>query len=90
MWGNHPAQVCGKTGREAVIVFERWINEVASYAWKGRAKIDLAGKNLACFCKLCDEHKDGKPFTVDCRKCEPCHSDVLGRLANPHLFCEAV
>lgn len=31
---------------------------------------------------LCDAHKDGKPFDVDCPDCAPCHGDELGRSAN--------
>jgi hypothetical protein len=41
----------------------------------------LRGKNLACWCRLCDAHKDGKPFGVECADCAACHSDVLGDLA---------
>lgn len=42
----------------------------------------LRGKNLACWCPLCDAHKDGKPFGVECADCSPCHADVLLKLAN--------
>jgi hypothetical protein len=48
---------------------------------------ELRGKNLACWCKLCGAHKDGKPFGVECQDCSPCHSDVLGELANPAHGC---
>lgn len=44
---------------------------------------ELRGKNLGCWCALCPEHADGKPFGIACPNCEPCHSDVLGELANP-------
>lgn len=37
----------------------------------------LVGKNLACWCKLCEKHKDGKPRGVACRDCAPCHADHL-------------
>lgn len=46
------------------------------------AGIVLRGKNLACWCGLCDRHKDGKPFDETCTDCQPCHADPLGRLAN--------
>ncbi|MDQ0472774.1 DUF4326 domain-containing protein [Labrys wisconsinensis] len=49
----------------------------------------LRGLNLACWCRLCDAHKAGKPFDVDCSDCAPCHADVLGRTANRPL-CEPV
>lgn len=42
----------------------------------------LRGKNLACWCGLCDAHKDGKPFGVECADCAPCHADVLLELVN--------
>lgn len=53
------------------------------------ARCELRGKNLACFCKLCPEHKTGKPFNVACPDCAPCHSDPLGAIAN-NLKCESV
>lgn len=49
--------------------------------FKQKIQTDLRGKNLACYCKLCEKHKDGKPFDVDCPDCEPCHSDILGKIA---------
>lgn len=42
----------------------------------------LRGKNLACFCRLCPLHAEGKPLGVECPDCEECHSDVLLRWAN--------
>lgn len=46
-------------------------------------RTELRGKNLACFCRLCDVHKNGKPIGVACLKCDPCHADTLLELANP-------
>lgn len=67
MWGNHAAVREGTpTGQAAVDAFQRWVETEASDAWKGRAKIDLRGKNLACWC----------------RPGAPCHGDVLLKLAN--------
>lgn len=42
----------------------------------------LRGKNQACWCNLCDVHKDGKPLGVECLDCSPCHADVTLELAN--------
>lgn len=42
----------------------------------------LRGKNLGCWCRLCDKHRDGKPFNEDCPDCAPCHADVEGCIAN--------
>lgn len=47
---------------------------------------DLRGLNLACWCKLCDRHRDGKPFGELCLDCAPCHADVLGQIANGELI----
>jgi len=43
---------------------------------------ELRGKNLACWCRLCERHADGKPFGEHCPDCEPCHVDPLGEIAN--------
>lgn len=43
---------------------------------------ELRGLNLACWCRLCDAHRDGKPLGVVCKECEPCHADVLLEVAN--------
>jgi hypothetical protein len=48
----------------------------------------LRGKNLACFCRLCDTHRDGKPLNIRCTDCAACHVDVLGELANGFV-CQA-
>lgn len=43
---------------------------------------ELNGKDLACWCRLCAKHKNGKPLDEYCPDCDPCHVDVLGKLAN--------
>jgi hypothetical protein len=47
------------------------------------ARAELRGRDLACWCRLCDAHAAGKPLGSDCPYCEPCHADVLLELANP-------
>lgn len=49
--------------------------------WPEVAK-KLQGKNLACWCSLCEKHSKGKPAGVDCSECAICHADVLLRVAN--------
>lgn len=67
MWGNYAAVRAGpQTGQAAVNAFRQWVEIEASWAWKGRASIDLRGKNLACWCPLD----------------QPCHADVLLEIAN--------
>ncbi len=43
---------------------------------------ELRGKDLACWCRLCEKHKDGKPLGVECPDCAPCHADILLEIAN--------
>lgn len=85
MWGNHAAARIRSTltPEEQVAVFERWVEHEASWAWKGRAGIDLRAHNLACWCALCPAHAlTGLPLGVECQDCAPCHSTVLLELAN--------
>jgi hypothetical protein len=42
----------------------------------------LRGHDLACWCRLCPRHADGKPAGESCRDCSPCHGDVLVEWAN--------
>jgi len=47
----------------------------------------LRGRNLACWCRLCPAHADGKTLGASCAACEPCHADWLLGLANSPLRC---
>lgn len=47
-----------------------------------RARRELRGRNLACWCALCPEHRDGRAFGVRCDACAVCHVDWLGVVAN--------
>ncbi|KKC24879.1 DUF4326 domain-containing protein [Sphingomonas sp. SRS2] len=42
----------------------------------------LRGRDLGCWCKLCDKHAAGKPFREKCDHCAPCHADIIGIVAN--------
>lgn len=68
-WGN-PYRVIAKTRQarqEAVDLFEKWLAKPGpGAAFAASAKAQLAGKDLACWCPLD----------------QPCHADVLLRLAN--------
>jgi hypothetical protein len=46
------------------------------------ARAELVGRDLGCWCKLCDLHQDGKPLLEDCPYCDRCHVDTLGKIAN--------
>lgn len=46
------------------------------------AQAELAGRDLACWCGLCDMHRAGKPLGSNCPYCDRCHADTLLKLAN--------
>ena len=50
--------------------------------WRASFFGRLRGHDLACFCGLCEAHRDGLPLGVVCPDCPPCHADVLLELAN--------
>lgn len=86
-WGNHwrigdsdPDDGHPMTGPEVIRRFTEDATRMHAVnpAWLA----PLRGKDLACFCPLCDEHKDGKPLGVECADCSPCHVDPLLRLSN--------
>lgn len=84
------AYICVPTVEDAVACFREMLECEGPTADAFRSKMPaLRGKNLACWCKLCSEHKAGKPFEVTCAACDPCHSDVLGDIANKFTCEEA-
>mgnify|MGYP001589906571 FL=1 len=82
-WGN-PFKI--DRWNNAAVCVEKYRRFVKGNMWSWPTRHDireaLKGKNLACWCKLCKAHAKGKPFDVDCSNCEPCHSNILGRIAN--------
>lgn len=38
----------------------------------------LRGRHLACWCGLCDRHRQGRPLQEHCADCSPCHVDEIG------------
>lgn len=46
------------------------------------ARAELRGKDVGCWCGLCDMHKDGRPMESDCPYCDRCHADTLLKIAN--------
>ena len=86
-WGN-PFTV-GDLGipnkATAVERYREWLDErVVGPSPPKYAEIqaELRGHDLACWCGLCDRHKDGLPMGVKCPDCEPCHGDVLLEISN--------
>lgn len=88
IFGN-PFIVCvgGWTPEEAQDLFKRFVKRAGElplplhhpYIPVGRIE-ELRGKNLACWCSLCEKHRDGKPLNEVCPDCSPCHVDVLGEI----------
>lgn len=81
----HRIGLCGVCGVEhsredAIAEFEA---EVSPPEVRARIAAALRGKNLACWCRLCERHKPGGlPLGETCDKCAPCHADVLLAIAN--------
>lgn len=77
-------RVPGITPESAVALFrQRWEAALAQWPSARAALADLTGRNLACWCLLCDLHREGgRPIGSDCPHCDPCHADVLLELAN--------
>lgn len=72
----------------SVLMFANWLdghrhNNRHALALMRQLMPTIAGRDLACWCKLCAAHADGKPAGVHCSDCEPCHVDVLIVRANP-------
>lgn len=73
--------VCFTVTREsAVALFRIYVESrvLFEHGWLD----PLRGHDLACWCPLCEAHRDGLPLGVACADCAPCHGDVLLTLAN--------
>jgi hypothetical protein len=69
-----------RTTGDAVNFYRAWALSFPHYIRS--AQKELRGKNLACWCPLCERHKEGRPLGVSCPDCQPCHVDELLELAN--------
>ena len=88
-FGNPFRVTDDRTPAEAITVFTAWLTvdgcdaEIpARKASILSAITEITGRDLACWCRLCHQHQDGKPLGVECANCAPCHADVLLRVAN--------
>lgn|ERR1044072_7890313 len=62
---------------------DRGVSIVTVRSWICEGITKAKGQNVACFCKLCSVHEEsGRPFTIACPDCPPCHGDVVLRIAN--------
>lgn len=92
----HPETGQPMTAADAVELFRQATRTPNIKLWtaSGGKPIDLCrillgtaaslyrGRNQACWCKLCDLHRDGLPLGTTCPDCAPCHVDVTLPLAN--------
>lgn len=70
-----------KTAKESVDAFRHSAESAMRQIPESRRMLEkLRGHNLACWCKLCPEHKAGKPLNLRCEACAPCHVDALGEI----------
>jgi hypothetical protein len=88
-WGNPfvPGKPCAYSGGRPIQDKRHAANIYAAVAPDNEvlvaaARAELEGKNLGCWCGLCDLHAGGKPFGEDCPTCDRCHGDTLGAIAN--------
>ena len=88
-WGN-PFPVSEFGLMQSLALYEAWVRGWAMQITVRTRELignrplpnfaELHDKDLACWCKLCEKHKDGKPLDEDCPDCAPCHVDVIGKL----------
>lgn len=69
-YGDFPTRV--EATACAVETYRNWAMKPGRAEFRDRVRTELAGKDLACWCPVEDEH--GNPV--------PCHADVLLELAN--------
>lgn len=73
--------ICLPNAQEAVECYRVMLVEIRRDL-VAEARVELAGRDLACWCKLCRTHAGGRPMGIACAECAPCHADVLLTLAN--------
>lgn len=82
-WGNPFRVGVDGTAEECVALFAKWFNAdvapVGSELYEFRRKHGWLGFELACVVK---HHLAGKDLACWCAEGQPCHADVLLRLAN--------
>lgn len=61
---------------------ETYEAQIAARKYIAEHRDELRDRDLACWCRLCPEHKAGKPFGLKCAACAPCHGDPLGMFLN--------
>lgn len=87
-FGNPYLVTEDQTAEQAVARFREWAEaETVEFAPSRHARFRaelpfLRGRNLGCWCSLCERHRWGRPAAEPCDECRPCHVDVLIELAN--------
>lgn len=71
-----------REGAEVVALYRTWLcDDPAGQAMAERIRQELAGHNVACFCRLCPQHAMGLPLGEACQECAPCHGDPVLQVA---------
>jgi len=82
---NHPNAI-GRARRVSVLLFVEWLRGLHPLYGQpptvAEIQAALGGRDLACWCRLCERHRDGLPLGERCPDCDPCHVDPLLALAN--------
>lgn len=79
--GSEARRLFGQQATSLVAAFERQLLTGELRFSVADVRRELANKNLACWCRLCPKHRNGKPLLEHCQDCAPCHVDPLGRVA---------
>lgn len=77
-WGNQWAH--GRRATRVALFREEVLGW--NHDYRMRWLEPLRGRDLACWCPLCDVHADGLPLGVECPDCPPCHATCLLEMAN--------
>lgn len=76
IYGNPYGSNTGDTQRAAVERFRGRVKRIINPDFFS----PLQGKNLSCWCRLCERHQNGKSLGEHCPDCDPCHVDVIGEV----------
>ncbi|MFL6864084.1 MAG: DUF4326 domain-containing protein [Allosphingosinicella sp.] len=67
---------------ETYRTYGNWLSRFTRTSPVAIARAELRGRDLGCWCRLCDRHREGKPLDEVCPDCAICHVDPLGLVAN--------
>lgn len=71
---------CAINADDSLERYRSWIHELNQSSLRTAIVCELRFAHLACYCKLCEKHANGKPLNVACPDCKPCHVDCIGEI----------